>query len=256
VSGTQEKPAPPKRRPVALVSGGSRGIGRAVVSRLAHDGFDVAFCYRANADAAAEAVEAAAGTAARVVAHRVDVASLKEVRAFTEAAESELGPLDAVVTCAGLIRDNPLLRMSDEDWREVMATNLDGTYNVCRSAVFSFMTRRTGCVVTLSSAAGVYGHAMQTNYAASKAGIIGFTKSLAKECGKYGVRANVVAPGLIDTDMSAALTEAARKDILDAIPLGRFGEAGDVADLVSFLVSDRARYISGQVLGVDGGLVI
>ncbi|MFF4507773.1 3-oxoacyl-ACP reductase FabG [Streptomyces sp. NPDC001401] len=240
---------------MALVSGGSRGIGRAVVVRLAHDGFDVAFCYRANAGAAAEAVEAAAGSGARVVAHRVDVASLEEVRAFTEAAESELGPLDAVVTCAGLIRDTPLLGMSGEDWRAVMATNLDGTYNVCRAAVFSFMTRRTGCVVTLSSAVGVHGHAMQSNYAASKAGIIGFTKSLAKECGKYGVRANVVAPGLIDTDMTAALSEAAKKDILDAIPLGRFGAAGEVADLVSFLVSDRARYISGQVLGVDGGLV-
>ncbi|MCX4775231.1 3-oxoacyl-[acyl-carrier-protein] reductase FabG [Streptomyces sp. ADI92-24] len=247
---------PDTQRPVALVSGGSRGIGRAVVSRLAHDGFDVAFCYRSNAEAAARTVEEATGTGARVIAHRVDVASLEEVRAFTAAVENELGPLDAVVTSAGLTRDNSLLRMSDEDWREVMGTNLDGTYNVCRAAIFSFMKRRTGCVVTLSSITGVHGHAGQTNYAASKAGIIGFTKSLAKECGKYGVRANVVAPGLIETDMTAGLTEAARKDILDSVPLGRLGRPDDVADLVSFLVSDRARYISGQVLGVDGGLVI
>jgi 3-oxoacyl-[acyl-carrier protein] reductase len=247
---------PDTQRPVALVSGGSRGIGRAVVSRLAHDGFDVAFCYRSDEAAADEAVKAATGTGARVIARRVDVTSPQEVRAFTAAAQSELGPLDAVVTCAGVIRDSPLLRMSDEDWRDVMATNLDGTYNVCRAAVFSFMTRRTGCVVTLSSIAGVHGNAMQTNYAASKAGIIGFTKSLAKECGKYGVRANVVAPGLIETDMTAGLSEAAKKDILDGVPLGRFGAPQDVADLVSFLVSDRARYISGQVLGVDGGLVI
>ncbi|WP_329307826.1 3-oxoacyl-[acyl-carrier-protein] reductase (plasmid) [Streptomyces sp. NBC_01260] len=247
---------PDTQRPVALVSGGSRGIGRAVVSRLAHDGFDVAFCYRSNAEAAARTVEEATGTGARVIAHRVDVASLEEVRAFTAAVENELGPLDAVVTSAGLTRDNSLLRMSDEDWREVMGTNLDGTYNVCRAAIFSFMKRRTGCVVTLSSITGVHGHAGQTNYAASKAGIIGFTKSLAKECGKYGVRANVVAPGLIETDMTAGLTEAARKDILDNVPLGRLGRPDDVADLVSFLVSDRARYISGQVLGVDGGLVI
>lgn len=247
---------PDTRRPVALVSGGSRGIGRAVVSRLAHDGFDVAFCYRSNAEAAARTVEEATGTGARVIARRVDVASLEEVRDFTAAAESELGPLDAVVTSAGLIRDNSLLRMSDEDWREVMGTNLDGTYNVCRAAIFSFMKRRTGCVVTLSSITGVHGHAGQTNYAASKAGIIGFTKSLAKECGKYGVRANVVAPGLIETDMTAGLSESARKDILDSVPLGRLGRPDDVADLVSFLVSDRARYISGQVLGVDGGLVI
>jgi 3-oxoacyl-[acyl-carrier protein] reductase len=195
-------------------------------------------------------------TGARVVAHRVDVASLAEVRVFTEAAERELGPIDAVVTCAGVVRDNPLVKMTGEDWGEVMATNLDGTFNVCRAAIFSFMTRGTGCVVTLSSVAGIYGNASQTNYAASKAGIIGFTKSLAKECGKFGVRANVVAPGLIETDMTAGLTGAVKKDILGSVPLGRFGTPDDVADLVSFLVSDRARYISGQVLGVDGGLVI
>ncbi|MFZ3495605.1 3-oxoacyl-ACP reductase FabG [Streptomyces sp. 5.8] len=247
---------PDTQRPVALVSGGSRGIGRAVVSRLAHDGFDVAFCYRSDADAAAEVVRSAAGTGARVVAHRADVASAEQVRAFTDAAERELGPIDAVVTCAGVVRDNHLVRMTGEDWRDVMSTNLDGTYNMCRSAIFSFMKRRAGCVVTLSSIAGIHGNATQTNYAASKAGIIGFTKSLAKECGKYGVRANVVAPGLIETDMTAGLTEAVRKDILDGVPLGRLGTPDDVADLVSFLVSDRARYISGQVLGVDGGLVI
>ncbi|MFD3535712.1 3-oxoacyl-ACP reductase FabG [Streptomyces sp. NPDC058664] len=247
---------PDTQRPVALVSGGSRGIGRAVVSRLAHDGFDVAFCYRSDADAADEVVRSAAETGARVVPHRVDVASLEEVRAFTDAAESQLGPIDAVVTSAGVVRDNPLVRMTGEDWGDVMATNLDGTYNMCRSVIFSFMKRRTGCVVTLSSIAGIHGNATQTNYAASKAGIIGFTKSLAKECGKYGVRANAVAPGLIETDMTAGLTEAVRKDILDGVPLGRFGTPDDVADLVSFLVSDRARYISGQVLGVDGGLVI
>ncbi|MGW7410238.1 SDR family oxidoreductase [Streptomyces sp. NPDC054833] len=216
---------PDTQRPVAFVSGGSRGIGRAIVSRLAHEGFDGLFRYRSGADAADEVVESATDTGARVVPHRVDVAAPEEVRAFT-------------------------------DWGDVMATSLDGTYNMCRSAVFSFMKCRVGCVVTLSSMAGGYGNATQTNYAASKAGIIGFTKSLAKECGKYGVRANVVAPGLIETDMTAGLTEAVREDILDGVPPGRFGTPDDVADLVSVLVSDRARHISGQVLGVDGGLVI
>lgn len=142
---------PDTQRPVALVSGGSRGIGRAVVSRLAHEGFDVAFCYRSDADAADEVVESATDTGARVVPHRVDVAPLEEVRAFTDAAESELGPIDVVVTSAGAVRDSPLVRMTGEDWGNVMATNLDGTYNMCRSAVFSFMKRRAGCVVTLSA---------------------------------------------------------------------------------------------------------
>jgi 3-oxoacyl-[acyl-carrier protein] reductase len=243
-------------RPVALVSGGSRGIGRAVVNRLADDGFDVAFCYQSDEKAAEQVVKEATGEGARVVARRVDVTDGAAVRAFVEGTESDLGPLDAVVTSAGITRDNPLVRMADEDWRDVVSTNLDGTYNVCRAAVFSFMKRRTGSVVTLSSVAGVHGSATQTNYSASKAGIIGFTRALAKECGRYGIRANSVAPGLIETDMTAAMADAAKERILERIPLARFGTPEDVADLVSFLVSGRARYISGQVLGVDGGLVV
>ncbi|MFE0508546.1 SDR family oxidoreductase [Streptomyces sp. NPDC058964] len=142
----------------------------------------------------------------------------------------------------------PLVRMTGEDRGDVMAADLDGTYDMCRSAVFSFMKRRAGCVVTLSSMAGVHGNAAQTNYAASEAGIIGLTKSLAKECGKYGVRASAVAPGLIETDMTTGLTEAVKEDIPDGVPLGRFGTPDDVAGLGSVLVSDRARCISGRVL--------
>lgn len=243
-------------RRVALVTGGSRGIGRAVVRRLARDGFDVAFCYRSRPDSADELVAELAATGARVIARKADVSSPSETRAFLAETEQELGPLSALVTCAGVIHDGPLVRMTDDNWHSVINTNLDGTYHACRAAIFSFMKRRTGSIVTTSSVAGVYGSATQANYSASKAGIIGFTLALAKEVGRYGVRANVVAPGLVDTDLTEGLPDAVRKKILERIPLGRAGTPDEVADLVSFLVSERSAYITGQVLGIDGGLVV
>jgi len=244
------------RRPVALVSGGSRGIGRAVVQRLARDGFDVAFCFRSDTEAADAVAKEAAATGARVVHRVADVADAGQSRDFVAWAEDTLGPPDAVVTAAGITRDGPLVLMDDDDWQQVVRTNLDGTYHLCRAAAYSFMKRRTGTVVTLSSVAGVHGSPTQTNYSASKAGIIGFTRALAKECGRYGIRANVVAPGFIETDMTAQLTDKRRRACLAQIPLARFGEPENVADLVSFLVSDRASYITGQVMGIDGGLVV
>jgi len=243
-------------RPVALVTGGSRGIGREVVTRLAEDGYDVAFCYRADEEAAALVAKRVLDRGAEVLARRVDVADFNQSDDFVRAAQDELGPLAAVVTCAGIVRDRPLVLLAEPDWQAVLRTNLDGTYNVCRAAVFAMMKRRAGCVVTMSSVSGVFGNATQTNYSASKAGIIGFTKALAKEVGGHGIRVNAVAPGFIDTDMTAALGDKRIKELAGRIPLGRFGAAGDVADMVSFLVSDRAGYVTGQVLGVDGGLVI
>ncbi|MEU0933005.1 3-oxoacyl-ACP reductase FabG [Embleya sp. NPDC005971] len=244
------------RRPVALVTGGSRGIGRAVVNRLAADGFDVAFCYRSRSDAAAKVVAEAGAAGATVLAHRADVSAAPEARAFVAVAEARLGPPSTLVTCAGVVRDRPLVRMSDHDWDEVIRNNLDGTYHVCRAAALALMRHGGGCIITVSSVAAAHGSAGQSNYAASKAGIVGFTTSLSRELGRFGVRSNVVAPGLIGTDMTAELPAAARAAIIDRIPLRRPGSPEEVADLVSFLASDRARYINGQVIGVDGGLIL
>jgi 3-oxoacyl-[acyl-carrier protein] reductase len=240
---------------VALVSGGSRGIGRATVLRLARDGFDVSFCYRADGEAARKVEKELAELGVRVLAERVDVADADAVRVWVTRTEDELGPVTAAVTSAGITRDRPLVRMADEDWNAVLGTNLDGVYHVCRSVVFGMMKRKAGTVVAVSSIAGVHGAAGQTNYSASKAGTIGFCKALAKEVGRYGVRVNAVAPGFIDTDMVAVLDEKTRERALADVPLRRFGTPDDVADLVGFLVSEQAGYITGSVLHVDGGLI-
>ncbi|MFF0506745.1 3-oxoacyl-[acyl-carrier-protein] reductase [Streptomyces griseus] len=245
-----------KRVPVALVSGGSRGIGRAVVLRLAAEGHDVGFCYQSNEQAARELEKEAGEAGARVLAVRADVTDMASVKEWIARTESDLGPIDTVVCSAGITRDNPLLLMSDEEWHSVLDTNLDGVYNVCRSVIFEMMKRKSGSIINISSVAGVYGNPTQSNYSASKAGIIGFSKALAKEVGRYGIRANVVAPGFIETDMTGTLTDKVKKDAAKQIPLRRFGQAEEVADLVAYLASDRAGYITGSVLQIDGGITI
>ncbi|MFR9673729.1 3-oxoacyl-[acyl-carrier-protein] reductase [Streptomyces sp. TR06-5] len=241
---------------VALVSGGSRGIGRAVVERLAADGHDVSFCYRSD-DEAANALEKKLGElGVRVLARKVDVADADAVREWVAETQDTLGTVDVAVTAAGITRDNPLLMMSDDDWRQVRSVNLDGVYHVCRSVVFEMMKARSGSLVMISSVAGVHGHATQSNYAATKAGIIGFAKSVAKEAGRYGIRSNVVAPGFIETDMTSVLNDRIRGEMLKSIPLARFGGADEVADMVSYLASDRAGYVTGSVFHIDGGITI
>jgi 3-oxoacyl-[acyl-carrier protein] reductase len=239
---------------VALVTGGSRGIGGAVVARLAEDGYDVAFCYRADAAAADGTAAVAAASGVRVLAMAVDVSDRAQAGAFVELAADRLGPPSVVVTCAGVTRDALLARMRPEQWREAIDVNLGGTINVCQAAVGGLLRRGSGCIVTLSSVSGRYGSAGQANYSAAKAGIIGYTRSLARRCGDRGVRVNVVCPGLIDTDMTREMAGPARDQILGQIPLGRSGSAREVADVVAFLVSGAAGYVTGAVIGVDGGL--
>ena len=229
----------------ALVTGGSRGIGRAIAVEFARAGADVVIGYRSGAEEA-EAVAAEIG--GRAV--QADVADPEQAKALVE----EAGEIAILVNNAGLTRDGVLARMTDADWRDVIETNLSSVFYTCRAASRGMMKRRGGAIVNISSIVGLRGNWGQTNYSASKAGIIGFTKSLARELGSRGVRANVVAPGYVKTRLTDELPEEAREAMLGNTPLGRLGDPEDVAGAVRFLCSDEASFITGEVLLVDGGL--
>jgi 3-oxoacyl-[acyl-carrier protein] reductase len=229
----------------ALVTGGSRGIGAAIVRELAAAGASVVVGYRTGA---AEATELADEVGARAV--QADVASAEEAAQLVDQA----GDIDVLVNNAGLTRDGLLARMPDADWREVIETNLSSVFYTCRAVTRPMMKKRGGAIVNVSSIVGLHGNWGQTNYAASKAGIIGFTKSLARELGSRGVRANVVAPGYVSTRLTDVIPAEAKDLMLRNTPLGRFGEPVDVARAVRFLCSDEASFITGEVLLVDGGL--
>lgn len=229
----------------ALVTGASRGIGRAIAAELAAAGASVVVGYRSGQE---EAEALAAEIGGRAV--QADVSSADDAKRLVE----EAGDLDILVNNAGLTRDGLLARMSDEDWRTVIDTNLSSVFYTCRAVTRPMMKKRAGAIVNVSSIVGVHGNWGQTNYAASKAGIIGFTKSLAKELGSRNVRANVVAPGYVKTQLTDVLPEDATAAMLTNTPLGRLGEPEDIAGAVRFLCSDAASFITGEVLLVDGGL--
>ena len=241
---------------VILVTGGSRGIGRAIVEEASQEGAAVCFTYAQHQALAEQVVEQLKGQGQRVLALQADVRDFKQAQGVVEAVLEQFGQLDGLVNNAGIIRDGALMLMDPNDWKEVIETNLTGVFNYCRAAIVTFMKQRSGRIVNITSVSGLMGMARQVNYSASKAGIIGLTKSLAREVAGYGIRVNAVAPGYIETDMTNSLGEKQKADVQRRIPLGRFGAPEEVSQLVTMLLSEKTSYVTGQVVAVEGGLLL
>lgn len=238
----------------AIVTGGSRGIGRGIAERLAEGGANVLITYAGNAAAAQEVVDSLTAKGVKAGAVRADAADPESAAKIVAAATELGGSVDILVNNAGITRDNLLIRMKDEEFDAVIATNLRGVYAMMKAVAKPMMKARYGRIINISSVVGVYGNAGQVNYAAAKAGVIGMTKSVAKELGSRGITCNAVAPGFIETDMTAVLPENVKEELKKQIVLGRLGQVEDIAEAVGFLASDKASYITGQVLEVAGGL--
>jgi 3-oxoacyl-[acyl-carrier protein] reductase len=239
---------------VAIVTGASRGIGRAIALELAREGAKVAFNYQKSDRDAKSLLEEMEELGSKGLSFKGDVRDLDLTKEFVEQVRSYFGPLDFLVNNAGITRDMALMNMEKADWDEVIGTNLTGYFNMARACIVTFLKQKSGNIVNISSVSGISGIARQANYSASKAGIIGLTKALAKEVAPYNIRVNCVAPGFIETDMTGAMKEGARETSEKAIPLGRFGKVNEIAKVVSFLLSEKSSYITGQVIKVDGGL--
>lgn len=240
----------------ALITGASRGIGREIALSFAEAGADVAVNYSANKAKAEEVVQAVRDRGRRAMAIQANVASYQEVEAMVKSVADEFGRLDILVNNAGITRDNLIMRMKEDDWNAVIETNLKGVFNGTKAVTRTMLKQRAGRIINMASVVGVLGNAGQANYVAAKAGVIGLTKSSARELASRGITVNAVAPGFIQTDMTAQLEEKAQEQLISQIPLGKLGQPRDVAAVVRFLASDDAAYITGQTIHVDGGMVM
>ncbi len=241
---------------VAIVTGGTRGIGRAIVLALCRAGADCAFTYARNGSLAEALAKEVRDLGRRALPLQLDVCDFDGARGLAEEVKGSFGRLDILINNAGITRDKSLMMMSREEWTSVIDTDLTGVFNTTRACIITFLKQKSGKVVNISSASGVHPLPGQVNYAAAKAGVIGFTRSLAKEVAPYNIRVNAVAPGFIETDMTAEFQEKYRKRLNGLIPLGRFGTPEEVARVVLFLVGEEAEYITGEVIQIDGGLGI
>jgi 3-oxoacyl-[acyl-carrier protein] reductase len=239
---------------VAIITGASRGIGEAIALRFAEHGAHVAFTYLSSEERAKALVEKLIGFGVRAKAYRSDAGDAKAAEDLASDVTKEFGTIDVCVNNAGISRDNLLLRLSPEQWDEVMAANLKSVYNLTRQVIRPMMKARKGSIINMSSVVGLAGNAGQSAYAASKAGIIGFTKSIAQELGSRNIRCNAIAPGFIETDMTHYLKEGGGEQWFSQIPLARFGKPEEIADVALFLASDMSAYVTGQVLAADGGM--
>lgn len=240
----------------AIITGASRGIGKAIALGLAKEGTDISFNYLKSKDSADDLVKEIESLGRKAFACRVDIRDFQAVRDWVQEAKEALGGLDILVNNAGIIKDKALMLMQEAEWRDVIDTNLTGVFNTTRSCIVTFMKQKKGDIVNISSVTGIIGLARQTNYASSKAGIIGFTKSLAKEVAQYNIRVNAIVPGFIQTDMLHTLKDDFKNELLKNIPLNRFGQPEEVARAVVFILSDSANYITGQLIQIDGGLAM
>lgn len=239
---------------VALITGGSRGIGEAIVLIFAQEGADIAFTYLSSDEKAQTVVKEAVNYGVKVIAYRSDASDYQQAEKLINDVTEAFGKIDILINNAGITKDTLMLRMSEEQWDQVMDVNLKSVFNLTKHVLKPMMKNKSGSIINMGSVVGVFGNAGQANYAASKAGIIGFSKSIAKEVGSRNIRCNVIAPGFIETDMTHVLTEDQKKAYIDSIPLKRLGIGNDVAQACVYLGSDMSTYVSGQVLSVCGGL--